>query len=83
MSRPSTTGSGAFSASWSKRLSSTSSRSPTAWRSSFGSSNPIRLLPGIGATIRTLRDNPSARSSTRTRDLADLRACLWAPPRRS
>ena len=63
MSRPSTTGSGDV-IDW-KRRSSIKSRRTTRTRLSFGSSNPIRFLPGMGATMRTLRASASARSSAR------------------
>ncbi len=40
-----------------------SSRSTTGTRCSFGSSKPMRFLPGMGATMRTVRASASARSS--------------------
>ncbi len=70
MSRPSTQGRGAF-ISW-KRRSSMSSRRLTGTRTSLGISKPIRLLPGMGAMMRTLRDRPSARSSARPATLETL-----------
>ena len=67
-----TTGRGARSDSFSKRWSSISSRRLTGTRVSFGSSKPMRPLPGIGAMMRTLRDRPSARSSDMAATLLTL-----------
>ncbi len=72
MSRPSTHGSGAFIST--KRRSSTSSRRLTGMRCSFGTSKPMRFLPGIGAMMRTLRERPSARSSARPATFETFRA---------